>query len=247
MSQMIFLNSKDRSSGENYRPRWSIQDPAFQLLDNFTVALVQFSVPNSVYPINQFNNRFYIIEAPAVTPTTLEVPYGAYTATELVNALLLLLNGDPSLLQTYTVNYDYSAKILTVSSSGTFTLYTSDDDYNIYDEIGFDTSLFTSGGGSSFSGSYPLNLSGSSYVDILTNFSTMNYSSSASTNILARVPIGVGFHEILSYEPASEVPIYVNASQLHEVYLALRDDKGNQWILPDNAKISLVLKIAPSQ
>lgn len=237
MDRLLFLTTRDSAGVQNYNARWSLQDPAMQLLRNFKVSLQSVQFANSVYPIGAFNSRIYISDSGAVQ--TLDVPSNSYTGTEIAAALQTLFNATAGLTGVYTVIYDYQSKLLNISSTVAFLLATGD--YDCYEELGFDSDLFASA--TSFTSSYPVQLSGTHYIDVLSNFSSLNFSVSGSTNTLVRIPLDVGFGEIVYYEPQTDDALEVSANQLHEVYISLRDERGYPWPLPKNSHMSLCLKV----
>lgn len=243
MSSLLFLNTRDGEVDENYNNFWSIDLPRLNMLRDFRISLQNIEFANTVYPINRHNNKLYFSEDgnPTVTAT---LSVNSYTYTTMAVELKAQLEAAGA--GTYTVTYNTSSKKFTIAVSGgatNFQWVTGVD--NAYEELGFDESLFTNS--ISLTSNYPINLSGSRYVDVVTNFSGFNHSVSTTANVLVRVPIDVNFGSVVFYEPNTDDNLFVSADQLDDIYVQLRDEKGNFWELPKNSHLSITFKITENE
>jgi hypothetical protein len=139
--------------------------------------------------------------------------------------------------QVYTVTYDTQARTLTIAAPGNFTLESGVHD--ALSEMGMET-LTT---GLSITSDYPINISGSAFVDIVADMSNMNFSTSTTSHVLCRVPLNVPFGNMVFYEPPSHAKMFTSRVRFEQLYISLRDDKGDQWKLPNNSYLSLVLLV----
>lgn len=242
MSSLVFLSTRNSLANENYNTFWQISNPRLNYMGNFNISLQNVEFANSVYPFNQYNNNIYFKEsAVGVTKTAVITPNN-YTPALLIVELKIQLEAANGTATTYTVTYDaQTLKITITPSAGTFTFVAGIND--AYEELGFDENLFVDA--AAVTGDYPVQLSGSRYVDILTNFSGVNYSVSGGSNVLVRVPLTVAFGNMVFYEPATDDKLFTATQRFDEIYVQLRDDRGNLWELPRNSHLSMTLKIDP--
>ena len=241
MSKLLFLDTRDSNNPDTpSSTNWEINLPSMNNVRGFNIALQNIEIPNTVYPINSKNNKIYFAENGGETLTA-ALTENSYTGSTFATEIQTQLNAAGTLV--YTVTWDNDAKKLTISVPLPDVFEFISGGQNAYEEMGFDDSLFTQG--SSFTSDAPINISGSQYIDVITNFSTGNHSVGTTSNVLVRVPLNVSFGNIIYYEPSTDDPLFVTESNLDEVFITMRDSKGNGWDLPFNANVSLTLKIIP--
>lgn len=244
-SYLIFFNTRDKvGNGENYAASWDLSLPRLQLLKGYRISFKHAQIPNSVYPINQYNNCFYFTYDG--TPLKVVVPENNYDGFELATALQVVIDIAGKLLQPandWTVTYDEQAAKMTISVTGAQTFVVNDGDNSLSDALGFDTDNQSS---NTFQvGAYPIRISGTSYVDMVCNLSTHNHSTSSTSNILMRIPLTQPFGEECFYESSTDDYLYITNDQLNEVTIQLRDDCSKLWLLPPNHHFSFALKVSP--
>ena len=62
-SNYIALNSRDSNSVESYLPSWTFNVPQHgKLTENYHMCLVNFQVPNTVYPVNEYYKQLSIVQ-----------------------------------------------------------------------------------------------------------------------------------------------------------------------------------------
>jgi hypothetical protein len=249
MQYQLYLDTRQGEESNNYNTYFCIQDQKLNAVRGIRVQVCSAMFPNAVYPINRFNNKLYFVEHVSnVTSNILTVTltYGNYTGSQIATALSSLMTSASVNTITYTWAYDSEDKILSLTSTlaGADYFQFAIDSNFIYEELGFDLDSFEDPY-QEYVGSYPVNLSGTSYVHVCTNLSTMNYSSGYVNDILCRIPVSVTFGNIVYWEnQQSTPPFFVSAPSMQEFRLTLRDDKGNFYELPDNAHFAIELNVS---
>jgi hypothetical protein len=238
MSSLVLLNTRDSETSVNYNTFWQIQRPQLNTLKGFKLSLQNIEFANTVYPINANNNIVTFDEGGGSLTATLTA--NSYTGSELASHLKTQMDAAVGAGDTYTVTYDSQSKKLTIASTGTY-FFVSGVANHAFDELGITT--LDDAAAASRTSDVPINVSGSQYVDIVTDLSNLNYSSSTTAHVLARVPLNVAFGQVVFYEPNNDGSLFSTVDHLDYVSMALRDDKGNLWELPSNSYVSLVLKL----
>ncbi len=245
MSQLIFLSTRDGFGTTNYERRWPIESNRFNIALRYKVALIDLEMPNTVYPINEYNNKLSWNDTAGVV--TLTIPENAYTGSQM--ATYLNSNMQPAsdavgATNVITCTYDSQSQKLSFASAANF--YFIDVANSPLQELGL---LNTGSAYAALSqvSSVPINLSGSQCVQLISSFSTKNFSSSTSAGVLANVPLDTGFGSVIYYQAPLDVDLFVTAHDLAYVSIFLRDDRGNPWKLPLNSHLNLTLKISELQ
>jgi hypothetical protein len=236
MSSLLFLNTRDSDGGNNYETFWHFARPDLNMPRAFTLSLKNVEFPNTVYPINEFNQNVYFNEGAATLTATLTPNdyTGAQFATEIKTRM------DAAGGQVYTVTYDAQSKKLTLSAPGNFQLESGAND--ALEEMGFETLVSST----SMTSDYPINISGSAFMDVVVDIANRNFSTSTSSHVLCRVPLNVSFGQLVFYEPPSHAKMFISKERFDQLYISLRDDRGKQFKLPNNAYLSLVLLMEES-
>jgi hypothetical protein len=244
MSTLLFLSSRDSSSDSTYNPYWSIQIPRLNTIEAFVISLQNIEFPNTVYAINEYYDTFYILETSTFL-LGIVLEHKNYTGSELAIELAAKLTAASAASGagwTYTAAYDAQTKKFTFSSANPAELWAwVESGSTMFGELGVHT--FDGANTQVKTSDYPINIAGSQYVDIVSNFSTHNWSASTTANVLARVPLPVAFGQVVYYESSTEDRIFTSATEITEVSLQLRDDRGNPWKLPPTQHLSLTLKV----
>lgn len=210
-------------------------------MEKFRVSLRSCEFPNTVYPINSYNNKL------VVTPNSGSIVYlitlteGSYTGSTLATHIATQIQAAAG-GQTFTGTYDSDTKKITITSNANFAFVLCDN--NIYEELGlgssaFDTLQLT------HTSAYPINISGTSYVDLVSNLSSLSYSPGSSNHILARIPVDVSFGSIVFYQNSIPEELEITNHHIDVLTFSLITDKGVFFELPDNAHMSIVLSITP--
>lgn len=233
-SRLLILSTR-QSNGDNYYGSWTIQNPQLNNLYGYKIALKNASFPNSVYPINSYNNKISFNDGGGLVTITLD--QRNYNGSEMAVFLSAAMTAAGSTVHTVTYDSDFK-KLVWAALAGTTTFSAVNN--NAYEELGISTSFtYTTATYST----NPVNLGGTSYVDIVTDLANENYATGSTNDILCRVPMNASFGEYVSYEPSIEDIISPSGVSLGTIRFQLRDDKGNLFQLPDNAHMSLVFKL----
>ncbi len=236
MSFSLFLNSKDAQqhliTNTNYDVTWRLTLPTQDNTMNYGISLQQVIFENSVYPTNEFNNRFAFFYGGNNYSVT--IPEGFYTGITMATILQSLLQAVEA---SFTVTYDSYNKKFTITRGGNFQLI----DSTAMSDLGFISSQFNINA-TSWVSFTPIKISGSNYVDIAMDYSSQNFSTSTSRHIFARIPVGEEFGSQIVYEPTQPIPI-TTTQTMEYIRIALLDDRGNAFKLPANQELSVVLLI----
>ena len=248
-SLLIFLSSRANRNTESYDAVYSLNVPRLNHMQAYGLSLQNIEFPNVVYPINEYNNQFSFSESGGATITT-TLTSNSYTGTQFVAALAAQMTAVSVAVRTYTGSYDSQTKKATITvGAGTFRFMpNASTALSLYESLGMDESLLTTRTtAASQTSEYPINVSGSSYVDVVTNLSTLNYSLDTTANVLVRIPLINAFGSMVFYEPSTDDRLAVDGQNLTELEVRLRDDHGNPWKLPSTAHLSITLKVTPEQ
>lgn len=231
----IFLNSQD-GVGTNYDINFNLNiSPVQNNIQN--IALVNCSFNNAVYPINNFNRTFVIVEQ-GPTTLTMTIPTNTYTGTEMATQLQTLLNAATVAPYVYTVSYNSQSKKLTISSTGTFYISSLG---TCLDELGMIASGTTLV--ATKTSDYPVSLAGSKFVDIISSISSTNLSSNGYSNILCRIPLASSFGGLIIWESFDvSAGIHIQG-EVSNIQLRLIDDKGRPFMLPQNSYSSFTFRL----
>lgn len=243
-AQFLFLDS-DHASKVSEGPSDIIYNLNFNTgnnMEGYAISLQSVMLPNLVYPINKNNQNIYFKEDGGAT-ISFALDENNYTGTQIATELQSKLNANTGLGRVYAVSYSTQTRKLTTTETGGLpnTIQYVDGSKNAYVELGINSSK---GAATIYTHSYPVDLSGTEYVDLQTDITTSNYSSNGKTNILERVPMSVSFGEIMTYQNTTDDYIRLNEDSISSLEIRLLDDKGNLWDLPGNAQVAFVFKLA---
>jgi hypothetical protein len=223
---------------------WTIDDGYFATWDSFSVQIIRASIPNEVYPVNAYNRFLYLQENGNPTQT-FTLPVGNYNSIEITTMLASELTTQSGQGLTYTVTFDDATNTLTFNVGLGNTISFRDGAYNMNRYIGFlDVSIPTTAA-QTVTGTMPVQLQGTKFLHITSGFSIRSYSSTNMGNVLLMLPLVAGFGSVIPYEAFLLEPIECQSASLHRVSLSFWDDRGNPWVLPDNADISVSLRLYP--
>lgn len=234
----IFLDSRQRSYGNNTNFSVGLNDFNFSNNESVSVSVDEVNMFNLQYPINSTNKTITFQEDGVASDLTATLTEGNYTGSEIATELQTQLNSAGA--NTYTVSYNSTTGKLTISDDAglpsTINLTDIDDIFGFVTPTGF---LAT------HTGTNPINLSGVEYVDILLpNLLTGNMTTSANRNgIMKRIPLDVGWGGLVSYRSQQgDDSVIVNKEALDNVRVEVRNPDNTIYDLPSNANISIVLK-----
>jgi hypothetical protein len=233
----LYFNTRDLITGTN-------QDAVFQpktgvVTGEARITLSKVTMPFQAYPFSQVRNNLNVgINVGGVSYQATITPDRTYTGLEMAVELTTILTAAVGV--GVTVTYDIPTNKLAVFVSSQ-NIYMEDLPGSAQNELGYATGSETSQF-QGFTFPYPVDLSGTKYIDILATFvSSPIYSSSGSSALLARVPVDVSFGEALIYEPSiqQEARFYEN----EYMRLAIRDDRGCALQTFPNADIAYIITL----
>jgi hypothetical protein len=207
-------------------------------MSNYGISLEALQVPNIVYPINVNNNKIYFSENGGATLTA-TITENNYNGTTLASEIETQLNAVGT-FGTYSVSYDDQSKKLTIGGltlPDTITLTTGDN--SMERELGMSFPKT----GTAITSDYPINISGTQYIDIQADVISRNYSSNGKTNILERIPIPSAFGGIVNYQNTTDDFIKLSEESINTLEIRITDDRGKLWVLPPTAQVSMTLKL----
>lgn len=235
----IALNSRDSISSEKWLPKWLIHLPQFNTLkEQYKLHISHCQFANRVYPVNEYYSKLCFTEDDTTT-FNIQLDENNYTGHSLATHLQTLMNDAGS--HTYTVTYDSSLKKLQITAVGGVFRWDTIATKHAYEIIG-NTTFGVSA--NTYTSDVPIRLSGTNYVDILSNFQNDSHLSTSTSSLLARIPVDVNFGYIIFHEPANHRPINIQNKQgMLDIQLELRDDHGHPWKLDAYGHLSLELRI----
>ena len=245
-AQLLFLDSNNATQiGETPSDLiFSLNFNTGNNMSNYALSIQSVTFPNAVYPITDDNNKVYFKEDGGGTLTA-TLSNQNYTGSQFAIELATQLDAESlasGLGRTYTVSFNSNTDKLTISAGdlpNTIQFVSGLNDVNL--EAGFDPNQSAL---NQYVGAYPINLSGSAYVDVQADISTQNYSSNGKSNILERIPIDSNYGSIIIYQNTTDDYIRLNESSISTIEIRLLNDKGALYELPKNANVSFVIKLS---
>jgi hypothetical protein len=233
----LFVSSKDKISGTPadftvfINPNNHIRDHQVSL------SLKRFILLNLQYGVNTTNNTLVFEENGSGTDLTTTITPGVYDSTTFATVLKTAL--DLVGANTYTVTYNDTTKKYTIAADGinTFKLVSG----SINQVIGW-PSTGMSAFVNSETGSYPINLAGTDYIDVYSNLGNQNLKSGNNLRgyLLARIPVEVGYGSMIVANTEHDATFnIINPQSLQELRIQLYDDKNELMDLPDNCTVSM--------
>ena len=241
-SMLVYLDTRHRNSGVNSNAVFNMNEARIpDRVLGFLITLLSVEFNNTVYPVNANNNVISYQEAGPVNFTATMTP-NHYTGAQLATELQTQMNAAAS-TGVFTVTYNAQSRLMTLASTVAFTIVAGTASIN--DVIGINALLHGAFLVSHVS-DYPVDISGTRYVDIEMNFALGNYAvNNSSQSTILRIPTVNGFGEFVNYVAPNEQYAYVDTSRLNALRCLVRDDQHNQYLLPNNSYISYVFKFIP--
>jgi hypothetical protein len=246
MSRYLYFNTKDRSGGVDggdcyFETGQRYANKAYYL------TLSNASIPIVFYPLSTYrkNYQLYLQEdgntsVTTVVSLTTDKNYNGVTLAVEIDTQLNLASG-----KTYGVSYDSEQSRFTVTvSSGTFRFVSGANSAHI--EVGYDVldPTFHSTG---FEFPYPIDVSGTKYIDIHTNLGSQNtWNSTGTFNVTSRIMCVASFGEVLQFEnPVQEKRFSYDEND--RIEFQLRDDRGHVIRFGNNHHCSFTFVIWPKE
>ena len=243
MSTEIYLNTRDKAAGStNYDCVWYLESDRLSSMHGFDLRVLTIQLPNAVFPLNKYQDSIKWSEVNGVNPTfTASITHKHYTGTQFAAALQILMNTTSAGNNIYTITYDAQTLGLTISGQFTWKFISTSND--MYQEMGFTTEGM--GFLNNQTSNYPINLSGTHYVDVHSNIAAHCVSSSTTGSLLTRIPLTSSFGTLITASPEIDRAIHMNESTMQVFRIQFRDDKGHPWEIPANQHVGIKLLIEP--
>lgn len=228
-TQSLYISSKFRNVNET-SSNFSVNlQPAIQ--DATSVTLISAEVPVSYTPFDQYRNKLSVTVAGTRYDLGLSTTHYYLQPQSLADDIKALLNGAQS---DGVFACDFSETELTIKLTCSVPFELNEVPFNCYEMLGWSNVYLDepldSGITSSVFDLYPINLSRTSCLYILSNIADINSSASNFPNgnsILAKVPVNTSSGGIISYQDTSDQ----NSLMIHSDYLSfctfeIIDDQG---------------------
>jgi hypothetical protein len=242
MASYIFINSEDRSYASSTSPsNFSIQiNSTVADAPRSSLSVESVTFYNLEYGVNSTNNTLVFREnSDDLTDFTVTITPGNYSASEFVSVLKTAM--DAAGTNTYTVSYSSTTgKInITVILPDTFKLVSGT---MLTSVIGYEvmTSFVATK-----TADYPINLAGTSYIDLALGLSNRNIVSGIGQyRPFIRIPVSVGFGSLVEFTNFSDSDeTTIATDDLDELNVVMYNDRRQVFDLPRNAVVSIVLKV----
>lgn len=220
-SQLLVLNSLDRSNGESHS--FILQLPR-SYNNIIAIELQSVSMPTSFYNIKSgFNNTIVFNDG---TDRTVTLNPGNYSASAIATEIQTKLNASASSL-TFTVSFSSNTMKMTIAADGAFVLKFTNSQ-SCWRELGFtntDTSSATSHTGTNV---ISLDRPHHIYIHVAELDSRIETSSSSFfPHFVLNINSNAGdlsfYHSLSSFSQT----IYMNRTSLHNLNITLTDEDGN--------------------
>lgn len=226
---------------------WYISEPYLNLYQNYGIAISKFTIDNLVYPINAYNNVLYfdLVTIFGVhTAYSVTVPPNTYTPSQLVSTLETLL--EAATAYNWTVSYNSQSQKLSFSNS----LLTGHTEWKtgtntIHQHLGI-VAGNTFSAFSTYTSVYPINISGTGALNVITNFPSDVYDSNLQSGVTLMIPVNEGFGYSINYDASIDEVVHTYSGDLQRITLQFTDIWGNRWIPPPSAPFSFVLRVIPN-
>jgi hypothetical protein len=235
MSQFIFIDSKQRSFTTD-----PIENCSYIIQDAFPnsekdISIENVIIPCSFYSINENNYQFLL-----GTTQNVSLSYGNYTNATFVTELQTRMNA-VGLGVTFVATISSSTNKLSITaSSGNFTITSNTKNYKY---LGLNRSDSKASTSSVWVSECVLDLSGTSYIDILTDLPLASSNVANSRNgLLNRIWVNSASFNKIFYSSESFDFIKLLTSRLNSLRITLLDDNGDILNL-NGCDYSIVLEV----
>lgn len=205
----------------------------------FSISLESAIIPNTAYPVSSGNNKIYFREAntPGVLRTA-TIPIGYYNSPSAFGqAIVTAMTAVGTAAYTYVYSSTLSHLFISKTPGASDYRFESGPE-SAYHLMGFPA----------LNGSYslvhastaPVNLSGTSYVDVVCSFGAASVSSSGLSNVFARIPLTAAFGNMCYWQNTDITYSRTNLQDLQTIEIKLYDDYGRLMTLPKTAHCSFV-------
>jgi hypothetical protein len=221
MSQHIYISSADRNSGNSNDFLLFLDDELLRD-QHKDLAVSEAIIPHSYYAINDNNNTF---ECGPTGADTITITNGNYTSSEFATHLATQLN--VVLVPTYSVSFSTNTGKFTYSTGDASEFVLVADTKN-YKYLGFAKNSSNSSASGSLVSTNVINISGTEYVDILSNLQVASENSSnLNRDVLARIyPNSSAFSSIF-FNATTDNAVHFAGQHINRMHIRLVDEHGD--------------------
>jgi len=241
MSIFLFINSNDREYSSDTSPNHFhiLMRGMYNDYPKIAVSLENITFYNLEYGINSNNNTLLFREDGNDAKTyTATITAGNYNTTDFCTALATAMGTAGT--NVYSATYSPITGKITITCvlPDTFKIVGG----TLLNDLGFIAQTSFAAGST---GVYPINLAGTTYVDLCMNLYCKNQKTGRNYGrVFARIPVDKPYGSLITWVNASDTDnITLSGDQLDELYIDLFDDKGNPFDLPKNATVSITLRV----
>lgn len=258
----VFINNRDRINIDESAFDFSVPNLDFSSNDvrTFNCVVGQAIVKNLIPNIQAGKSDSFAVEVDGTPAAELQLIPGNYNALVLASALQTYLS---DIKPGFTVGYDTDLLkfYITVPASTTLKILRPQVYTNYWEQqkltypskydrfleccglvdnagIAYPTGVFY--------GANPVNLGGTSFVDINVRAGLdVMHSSGMSMDTIVRVPMDVPYGEEKHYEPGLSACFALDMNYLRNLRITLVDEWGQMMTVPENTLVSLSLLMIP--
>ena len=233
-SSFIFINSADRKYGSSSDFEVSIKD--LDATNNSkNISIGELVIPFSFFATVNENNNTFLINSLPVT-----LAFGNYTSADFITEITSKLQAATS--DTFTCQVIRSTNQLKIAATSS-TDYTITSNQKNYRYLGMNKSSTKAFSGNTFTSDFPIDLSGTKYIEIVTNIPIASTNSRDNNrNILTRVYVNCNPFEFIHYTSSSFQFMKLLTKTLDSISIRLNDDFGDKIDL-NNGEIHMMLEV----
>jgi len=267
--QRLYISNKDRIQGKSYDFLLSDVSGSYTTSSTFIAKVVQVDFENFAYTIIQGQNDtfLYYLRAPGGIQYTINVtiPQGVYPIIGTGGLLEYIQSKQNTIAPANVITWNYdsvSKKIfLKVNVANyyinipktidpAFPFQESNSQLRLIDAFGVNnfsgekTSTQNAPINTTIYGETTVDISTSAFMDIALSLPSSTLST-ANLNrmVVARVPVGVPYGDVVSFMENHPLEFLLNTQQMNSMRITLYNQWNQFYVLPDNANLSIVIQL----
>lgn len=245
MSRLYLLDTRySVNPTQPNNSQWYVPEISLAEFATYKLKLAEAIIPNARYVFRTgVNNVIYWHEDDTVGTADLSatITEGFYTGSTLATEIALRMTNESTasgLGIAYSGTYDTITKKISIAVLIPNQFYIRDGANNCYTEVPFTVSTTLS----PTQTSALINISGTLYIDVVSNIGNMNVSTNGTRSVIARIPMDVAGGGIIYYQNTSDEPVQITSDIFETIQIELYDDTGSRFVLPSNTHCSFVLE-----
>ena len=231
----VFLDTRDAINPLEPSNATFLLDFALADFHKTELSVENVMFANTVTPVNSLNSLVVIEENNGAETFSFNLDHESYTGTRLASELQSILNTLSVEGITYTCSYNENTKKLSVTADSLNFRFGAGT--TAQQVLGLSETQVEGEYLSSQNSAVPVRLDGVEYVDLISNLSVRNVSSNQKTNILARIPLTVGFGEVEYYQNTNGATTTIFSRDIDNLELRLVGANGGIFPLPEGSHV----------